>query len=107
MSAEPHSRSETPLVTVVVPCKAHAKELSLCLASLTRQVTSFPYDAKEAVTGTLASTDGLHLGTYRGANERYFDGALDEVAIWNRVLTAGELERLWDGGRGFPVTRGR
>ena len=43
-SAEPHSISDRPLVTVVVPCKAHAKELSLCLASLARQVTDFPYE---------------------------------------------------------------
>jgi len=41
---EPHAMSDAPLALVVVPCKGHAKELSLCLASLTRQVTSFPYE---------------------------------------------------------------
>jgi GT2 family glycosyltransferase len=43
-SGEPHAVNDTPLATVVVPCKGQAKELSLCLSSLTRQVTSFPYE---------------------------------------------------------------
>ena len=43
-SGEPHAVSDMPLATVVVPCKGQAKQLPLCLASLTRQVTSFPYE---------------------------------------------------------------
>ena len=43
-SGEPHAVSDMPLATVVVPCKGQAKELPLCLASLTRQVTTFPYE---------------------------------------------------------------
>jgi hypothetical protein len=33
----------------------------------------------------------------------YFNGNLDEVAVWNRVLTAGEVSQLYNGGSGHSL----
>jgi hypothetical protein len=44
-----------------------------------------------------AATTGLNLGTYRGANGRFFEGRLDEVGVWTRGLTAGEIAYLAAG----------
>lgn len=32
---------------------------------------------------------------------RYFDGGIDELGIWNRTLTLGEIEQLYNGGIGI------
>jgi hypothetical protein len=36
------------------------------------------------------------------AFEGYFDGLIDEVGLWRRVLTAQERSDLWNGGAGLP-----
>ncbi|MBE1489626.1 glycerophosphodiester phosphodiesterase family protein [Plantactinospora soyae] len=66
------------------------------------EVTSF-VDARETATGALVATDGLHIGAYRDANDRFFEGTLDDVAVWDRVLTTTELGWLWNAGRGNAV----
>ena len=38
------------------------------------------------------TTGGFHIGTFRDANGRWFPGSIDEVALWNRPLTATEAE---------------
>ena len=65
------------------------------------EVTEF-VDPQEAGTGTLARTDGLHLGSDSGAG-RFFQGALDDAALWNRVLTGHELATIWNDGDGAAV----
>ncbi|NBB78871.1 MAG: hypothetical protein GVY36_05415 [Verrucomicrobia bacterium] len=42
----------------------------------------------------LATFNDFHIGTYRGANARFFPGLIDEFAIWNRKLTEAELFSL-------------
>jgi hypothetical protein len=44
-----------------------------------------------------ADTDGFHIGTYRGGSGRFFEGLIDEVGIWNRVLRADEIVYLAEG----------
>ena len=39
----------------------------------------------------LSDTAGLNIGTYRDGNDRFFDGWIDDVGIWNRVLTPAEI----------------
>lgn len=70
------------------------------------EVTSFPHDAKEIVDGSITATDGLHVGAYRDAEDRYFDGSIDDVAVWNRALSTADLDRIWNDGRGRPVIGG-
>ena len=61
------------------------------------------YDGVESGQITLnprkgtATTTGLNLGTYRGANARFFEGRLDDVGVWSRVLTPGEVQFLASG----------
>lgn len=47
---------------------------------------------------TLGATTGLHIGTYRLANGRWFDGAIDEVAVWNRTLNGTEAAEVFQRG---------
>lgn len=32
---------------------------------------------------------------------RFFDGAIDEIGVWDRVLSAGEISTLYNGGTGL------
>lgn len=43
-----------------------------------------------------------------GIGGNYFDGIIDEVGIWSRVLTSGEVTSLYNGGAGlaYPLTVG-
>jgi len=56
----------------------------------------------EEDTGTTTSTmsssnfTGFRVGTYRDANDRFFDGKIDEVAIWSRALTSDEVTELYN-----------
>jgi hypothetical protein len=44
----------------------------------------------------LATSTGLNIGTYRSNNNRWFDGLIDEVRIYNRVLTLEEIQALYN-----------
>jgi len=44
-----------------------------------------------------ADTGGFHIGSFRGGNGRFFEGLIDEVGIWNRVLRADEITYLAEG----------
>lgn len=37
---------------------------------------------------------------------RYFDGIIDEVTIWNRVLSSTEITTLYNSGAGIPYSSG-
>ncbi|MCU0795593.1 MAG: LamG domain-containing protein [Akkermansiaceae bacterium] len=41
---------------------------------------------------------GFHVGTYRNADGRWFDGSIDEVAIWNRTLSRNDVTELYERG---------
>ena len=49
---------------------------------------------------------GIHFGKHRGGDHvRNWDGMLDDLAIWNRALTAEEIEEIHIKGRhGFALT---
>ena len=57
-------------------------------------------------TNTLGSYDTPNPSAYnlnigrRPAGQYYFSGILDEVSIWNRVLTAAEATELYNAGAG-------
>jgi hypothetical protein len=50
-----------------------------------------------------ASVIGLDIGAF-GSGAELFNGAVDEVGIWKRVLTPGEIAELYNNGNGntFP-----
>ena len=50
-------------------------------------------------TGTNTNSSSFNLGSQ--ANQYYFDGTIDEVAIWNRELTASEVTDLYNSGSGL------
>lgn len=62
-------------------------------------------DGKQRYTGTvpagatMAPVSGIHFGTFRDANGRWFKGVIDEAAIWNRTLTNADALDLFHRGR--------
>ena len=58
-------------------------------------------DGEKATTSAVskpirASTHPLRIGAGTYAKDRHFVGAIDEVALWNRALTAEEIRSLYD-----------
>lgn len=51
-----------------------------------------------AEKGPLSENGGLVIGGHRAGTGRNFDGAIDEVAIWSRVLADAEMASLWNNG---------
>jgi hypothetical protein len=45
----------------------------------------------------------LYIGENPGARGRYWDGLIDDVAIWNRPLLDTEITSLWNGGTGAAL----
>jgi hypothetical protein len=46
----------------------------------------------------LTASNGFHVGTYRSADGRWFDGSIDEVAIWDRALDGNEAAGVFNAG---------
>ncbi len=59
-----------------------------------------------ASSGTLTSTNNLALGAdWSGATVQPFDGRMDEVRLYNRALSAGEIAALYQSTAVFRPTR--
>jgi hypothetical protein len=54
---------------------------------------------------TVANTGNLdlYIGENVGARGRYWDGLIDDVAIWNRPILDSEVASLWNGGTGAAL----
>jgi hypothetical protein len=50
-------------------------------------------DNPTAISETIETNIGK-----KGSDTQYFNGTIDEVAIWNRVLSAQEIKDLYEGG---------
>jgi hypothetical protein len=55
------------------------------------------------VSGPSSEQGGLVLGGHRAGVGRNFDGLLDEVGIWSRVLANHEVRALHDQFRKAPI----
>jgi hypothetical protein len=55
-------------------------------------------------SGNLESTNGFHIGTYRNANDRWFNGSIDEVMVYSRVLSEDEIRTHYLRGSGFGAS---
>lgn len=63
------------------------------------QINNGTVDTTTGYTGGLFdSTAEFTVGRYNGTN--YWDGRIDEVGIWKRVLTTNERTLLYNGGAG-------
>lgn len=49
--------------------------------------------------GTSDQAHAFHVGS-SGAGGAFFPGAIDEVVLWDRALTTGERDMLWNSGNG-------
>ena len=58
------------------------------------------------LTGTLADTDAtnvMEMGNSGGAFPLEYDGLLDEMSVWNKILTAAEITSLFNSGNGLAI----
>jgi hypothetical protein len=63
------------------------------------------YNLVIPVNTTVVAANGFHIGTYRGANDRWFNGSIDEVAIWSRALSPSEAQEVYlRGNSGETLT---
>jgi hypothetical protein len=63
------------------------------------------YNLVIPVNTTVVAAAGFHVGTYRLADGRWFNGSIDEVAIWNRALTPAEAVEVYTrGSQGDTLT---
>jgi len=61
-------------------------------------------DVSVAVTGTLAQdTYPVRIGENAQATGRYFNGSIDEVALFNHALSADQIGNLYTWGRFAPT----
>lgn len=56
-------------------------------------------------TSTIVSTNPFQLSGRGGSNNLY-NGYLDEIGVWNRVLTSGEISELYHSGLGQTMCNG-
>ena len=52
-------------------------------------------------TGIASGTEPFLLHNYSATGAFSIDGALDEVGVWNRLLTPAEITELYNGGNGI------
>lgn len=50
--------------------------------------------------GNLDNTNNFTVGGNIVGDTYYFNGTIDEVRVWNRALSAGEIQKLFDFGNG-------
>lgn len=56
-------------------------------------------DASQAYSGPIATDDNpLRLGLYGAPNYGYFNGQIDELEIFNRALSSGEINAIYTAG---------
>jgi hypothetical protein len=71
---------------------------------ITPTLVTFRLNEAEEITvtpsSTLATSATLTVGA-RSSGSGYFDGRVDEVGIWSRVLTASERTQLYNSGSGL------
>ncbi|HET6516206.1 MAG TPA: choice-of-anchor D domain-containing protein, partial [Thermodesulfovibrionales bacterium] len=55
-------------------------------------------DSANTLNMSFAETTDLNIGWFAKAPLFHFDGAIDEVALYNKALTAGEVANLYNSG---------
>ncbi len=52
-----------------------------------------------SMSSDLSSANGLEFGSRNLGNTQFLNGSIDEVRIYNRALSAGEVKQLYDAGK--------
>jgi len=73
-------------------CDAEGDKLYLYCDGKTTQSANFAFDSYCVDTGVLT------VGQQYNSSTRRFDGSIDELGVWNRALTAAEIEVLRNNG---------
>jgi hypothetical protein len=60
-------------------------------------------DSTGSISGPANLTGSFYLGTYDGSTNNW-NGQIDEVGYWKRVLTSGERTSLYGGGSGLAYS---
>ena len=68
--------------------------------TLNSQVNNSTIDSVACTTGIYAGPGEFRIGAQAAASPFSFDGLIDQVGIWKRVLTADERTYLYNGGAG-------
>lgn len=55
----------------------------------------------ESVTSNLDNIANFKIGSNANGGGSWFDGKIDEVMIWDRVLSQTEMESIWNSGAGI------
>jgi len=92
-----YSMSNSRLINKWVHVVAIADDQSLSNPQLKLYVDGILVaNTSRTYTGSIDSNTNLNIGRWR-ANNRIFNGTIDEVRIWNRSLTSNEIEQEYYG----------
>ncbi len=74
------------------------------------QLAKIYVDGELNIQGTVSeavdpTTEVLYIG-FKGDGGTYFDGTIDDVRIYDQVLTEGEILAAMQGGEGYPLAFG-
>lgn len=58
----------------------------------------------ENADATSANNNSEPVEVGRSKDDQHFDGLLDELGIWSRILTTQEIQYLYNNGSGIPYT---
>jgi len=74
----------------------------------TKAVTLYINGSAQTSTGTLSGTRAtptgnftIGAGFYNSSRGNYFDGLIDEMGLWSKVLSSEEVTSLYNSGDGF------
>lgn len=65
-----------------------------------------PTTATASSTETTQAPVNLAIASLSGGGANFFNGALDEIGIWSRELSAAEITQLYNGGVGLSYPFG-
>ena len=65
------------------------------------QINDGTVDSDSYADGSFDSSDAFAIGRPGGTAGNYWNGLIDSVSVWRRVLTAGERTQLYNSGSGL------
>ena len=76
---------------------------ALTLGTGTGNYTNVTSSGNSGITMNNAAV-GINMGYFAATTSQYFDGLIDEVAIWDDVLTASEVTAIYNNGAPTDLT---